>query len=172
MSDPGKRELSCPHPFVPADWELPASLQTDRFLLRMLSIHDVAQDFEAVMSSVEHLQSVWRTRWPDGLTLDQNLVDLGWHQKEFQRRSSFTYTVVSPDCDRVLGCVYIYPTRKTGFDAEVYFWARQDENAGLESELEAALKDWLGNQWPFVNPAFPGKDIAWGEWDAIEEVPR
>ena len=30
--------------------------------------------------------------WPsEDLTLEQDLIDLAWHQKEAQRRSSFTY---------------------------------------------------------------------------------
>ncbi len=162
-----------PHPFVAADFEVPETLQTERFRLRMLTVNDVVQDFEAVTTSKEHLQNVWQSKWPEGLTLEQNLIDLGWHQKEFQRRRSFTYTVVAPDESRVLGCVYIYPTRKQGFDAEVYFWARQSELAGgLETQLELALKNWLDQRWPFENVAFPGKDIAWAEWNAMEEATR
>lgn len=162
-----------PDPFVPADFEIPEVLENERFRLRMLTVNDVVKDFEAVTTSTEHLQKVWEGEWPEGLTLEQNLIDLGWHQKEFQRRRSFAYTVVSPDESRVLGCVYIYPTRKKGYDAEVYFWARQSElESGLETELESALKRWLDNAWPFEALAFPGKDIAWSDWRAIEEVPR
>jgi hypothetical protein len=55
-----------------------------------------------------------RVKKYEGLTLEQNLIDLGWHQKEFQRRRSFAYTVVHPSESQVLGCVYINPTRKLG----------------------------------------------------------
>lgn len=152
--------------FVAADFEVPATLERPRFRLRMLSISDLEQDYEAVMSSVEHLQKVWRNEWPVGLTLEQNLIDLGWHQKEFQRRTSFAYTVVAPDESRVLGCVYIYPPSKPGYDAEVYYWARQSELAsGLEKELGEALQQWFQTDWPFENVAFPGKTIDWEDWD-------
>jgi hypothetical protein len=162
-----------PHPFVPPEFEVPETLESERFRLRMLTVNDVDKDFDAVTTSTEHLQKVWEGEWPEGLTLEQNLIDLGWHQKEFQRRRSFAYTVVAPDESRVLGCVYIYPTRKNGYDAEVYFWARQSELAsGLESELESALRSWIQNRWPFTNPAFPGKDMSLSAWQAIEEVPR
>lgn len=156
--------------FVPDDFEVPEVLETRRFRLRPLTIHDVDKDYEAVTSSTSHLRKVWNNDWPEGLSREQNLVDLGWHHKEFQRRTSFAYTVVEPDESRVLGCVYIYPTRKEGFDAEVYYWARQDELAsGLETELEATLKQWLSERWPFEKVAFPGKDIAWADWKELEE---
>ena len=132
------------HPFLDPEFEIPATLETGRFRLRMLTVNDVVKDFEAVITSKDHLHEIWGPGWPEGLTLEQNLIDLGWHQKEFQRRRSFAYTVVALDESRVLGCVYIDPTRKTGFDAEVYLWARQSELAsGMETELTAAVKAWL-----------------------------
>ena len=100
------------YPFVDPEFEVPGSLETDCFRLRMLTVNDVVKDFEAVTTSKEHLHDIWGPGWPDGLTLEQNLIDLGWHQKEFQRRRSFAYTVVALDESRVLGCVYIYPTRR------------------------------------------------------------
>lgn len=154
---------------VPDDFKVPATLEHPRFRLRMLSIHDLEKDYEAVMSSVAHLQGVWRNNWPEGLTLEQNLVDLGWHHKEFQRRTSFAYTVVEPDESRVLGCVYIYPPSKRGFDAEVYYWARQSELAnGLEEELGQALQIWFESEWPFESVAYPGKVLDWEDWDQFE----
>lgn len=154
---------------VPDGFEVPATLEHPRFRLRMLSIHDLEKDYEAVMSSVAHLQGVWRNNWPEGLTLEQNLVDLGWHHKEFQRRTSFAYTVVEPDESRVLGCVYIYPPSKRGFDAEVYYWTRQSELAnGLEEELGQALQIWFESEWPFESVAYPGKVLDWEDWDQFE----
>lgn len=156
--------------FVPLDFNVPHGLDTERFRLRMLTIHDVDKDFDAVTSSTEHLQNVWGGKWPEGLTLEQNLIDLGWHQKEFQRRTSFAYTVVEPDESLVLGCVYIYPARKEGYDAEVYLWARQDTpDDGLETELETTVRTWLKDKWPFQNVAFPGKDMPLDQWKATEE---
>lgn len=169
MSLSPNQQGSSPKPFVPRDFIVPQFLETERFRLRMLTIHDVEHDFAAVMSSVKHLQAIWNTEWPVGLTLEQNLIDLGWHQKEFQRRSSFTYTVVSLDESQVLGCVYIYPTHKPGFDAEVYLWARVDDSSkNLESELEACVRNWLAKDWPFANAAFPGRDMPLEDWAMIQ----
>jgi hypothetical protein len=157
--------------FVPDDFVVPAQLDTPEFRLRMLTIHDVVQDYEAVTSSEAHLRSVWPdSKWPQGLTLEQNLIDLGWHQKEFQRRSSFAYTVVAPDESRVIGCVYLYPSTRRGYDAEAYLWARQSELAsGLERRLYATVQDWIARDWPFGTVAYPGRDIDWDSWHALAQ---
>jgi hypothetical protein len=161
-------------PFVPADFTAPEKLETHEFRLRMLSVNGVVKDYDAVMSSAEHCKTLWPgERWPEGLTLEQNLIDLGWHQKEFQIRSSFAYTVVNLSGSIVLGCVYVLPTRKRGHDAEVYFWARQSELAGgLEDRLCTTVKDWIARAWPFKAPAFPGRDVAWDTWRAIPDERR
>ena len=108
-------------PFVPDDFQVPAGLETPEFRLRMLTVHDLIRDFDAVMSSVLHLKFVWpHANWPESLTLEQNLVDLGWHQKEFQNRSSFAYAVMDLADNRELGCVYVNPSKKRGYDAVIY----------------------------------------------------
>lgn len=159
---------------VPAAFAIPLTFETAEFRLRQLLITDVVKDYDAVMTSVEHLKTIWPgSSWPDGLTLEQDLIDLGWHQKEFQTRRSFAYTVVTPSELVVIGCVYINPTRKRGYDAEIYLWARQSELArGLEPRLYAAVKDWVAREWPLEKAAFPGRDIEWDDWGKIPEERR
>lgn len=158
-------------PFVSAEFEVPAILETERFRLRMLTVNDLVKDYEAVMTSADHLHDIWGPGWPDDLTMEQDLIDLGWHQKEFQRRRSFAYTVVSLDESQVLGCIYINPSRKSGFDAVVYLWARQSELAsGLEKELEMTVRKWMLEKWPFEKAAFPGLDMSHEEWDKVENI--
>lgn len=161
-------------PFVDAEFDVPRQLETPEFRLRMLTVNDVVKDYDAVMSSAEYLKSMSPgSDWPEGLTLEQNLVDLGWHQKEFQRRRSFAYTVVTPDETRVIGCVYIYPTRKRGHDAEVYLWARESEiGSPADDRLFSAVKKWLAEEWPFENAGFPGRDTGWDAWSAIPDEQR
>ena len=164
-----------PHPFVPESFAAPTRLAGEGFVLRPLTVSDVVKDYDAVMSSADHLKTVWPgSEWPDGLTLEQNLIELGWHQREFQRSRSFAYTVVAPDESRVLGCVYIYPTRKAGFDAEVYLWTRPPEqNPGVDEDtLRKVVRAWLKDEWPFKAAAFPGTDISWSEWTALPELKR
>ena len=47
------------NPFVPGDFEVPATLETEEFRLRMLTVNDVVKDYDAVMTSVEHLKTIW-----------------------------------------------------------------------------------------------------------------
>ena len=58
------------------------------------------KDYDNVMTSQMHL---WQRfgkicDWPAAdLTLEQDLIDLAWHQKEFQTNSSFAYEILSLD---------------------------------------------------------------------------
>ncbi len=157
---------------VPDEFTVPENLETPRFRLRMLSVHDVVKDYDAVMSSVDHLRSTFsresRSDWPEGLTFEDDLIDLGWHQREFTEGFSFAYTAMSPDESRCVGCVYINPTRRAGFDASVTLWVRADELAsGLDDALYRAVKDWIVSAWPFENPAFPDREIPLDEWHGL-----
>ncbi len=119
----------------------------------MLTVHDVVKDFAAILDRVE----------PDGspapsaeLTLEQNLVDLGWHQKEFELRRSFAYTVMSLDESVCLGCVYLYPTDDA--DARVHMWVRRSESEeGLDPVLEQAVRTWVDEAWPFETVSYPDR---------------
>jgi len=160
-------------PFVPPDFRIPEKLEIEKFRLRMLTVNDVVKDYDAVMTSIGHLKGVFgpRSKWPSKeLTFEQDLIDLGWHQKEFQRRSSFAYTVMNKEESRCLGCVYIDPTTKVGYDAEVYLWVRESEfKSGLDPILFDAVKKWIKKEWPFKNVAYPGREIEWTKWEAKTE---
>ena len=163
------------HPFVDDDFSVPEVLETSEFRLRMLTINDVDKDYAAVMSSVEHLRNVWPgSGWPpDGLTIEDNLIDLGWHIKEFTNRTSFAYTMVTLDESKVIGSVYVSPTRKRGFDAVVYLWVRESELAsGLDDRLFDTVVEWLNERWEFRSQGFPGRMIGWEEWNAIPDEKR
>ena len=154
--------------FVPADFQIPELLETKKFRIRPLTINDVVKDYDAVMSSLDHLQGVFGpySTWPSpDLTLEQDLIDLGWHQKEFQNRTSFAYTVVSLDEERVLGCLYIDPANRDDFDATLIMWVRADiVDDGYDECLFKTVKEWIANEWPFQKPGYPGRTINWNEW--------
>lgn len=153
--------------FVPKDFEVPEVLETDRFRLRMLTVNDVAKDYDAVMTSIEHLHDANPfgpdNKWPPNeLTLEQDLIDLGWHQKEFQIRNMFAYTVMSLDEKKCLGCVYVYPSDNPDYDAICVMWVRQSEvENGLDEILFSSVKKWIEDRWPFNRVAYPGRDIGW-----------
>ena len=158
-------------PLVPPGFSVPVSLVTDEFRLRMLTVHDVVKDYDAVMTSREHLRGVFgpKSTWPAAdLSFEQDLIDLAWHQKEFQNRTSFAYTVMSLGETHCLGCVYIYPAAPANYDAKVILWARQSElKNGLEDRLLRAVKSWITREWPFNQVGYPGKEISWSQWEAL-----
>jgi hypothetical protein len=149
-------------PLVPRDFEVPEELKTDKFKLRMLKVTDVVKDYDAVMTSIDHLQGIFgeRIKWPSKeLTFEQDLIDLGWHNKEFQMRSSFAYTVMNLNESQCLGCMYIFPSREPKFEVDVFMWVRKSEfEKGLDPILFEAVKDWITNKWPFKKVRYPGRE--------------
>ena len=159
-------------PFLPREHPIPAGLEHERFRLRPITINDVVKDYAAVMGYREYLWSLFGDAWgwpPATLTLEEDLIDLAWHQKEHQLRSTFNFAVMSPDQSRLLGCVYVDPPTKQGFDAEVFWWAVPDE-AGLEDEVGRAATAWIEAEWPFEQVAYPGRVQSWAEYKALPDV--
>ena len=116
---------------VPPEFVVPDGLACGTYHLRMLSIHDVTKDFEAVIASRERVAGLLdpESSWPQGLTPEEDLIDLAWHQREFTLRHSFAYTVMAIDESRCLGCVYIFPSNAPAFDAAAFYWVRSGADA-------------------------------------------
>lgn len=145
--------------FVPDDFELPSGFETAEFRVRPITVADAEKDYEAVMESIEIIHSSFLDdSWPtESFTLEENRRDLAAKERKFERRHSFTYTVVSLDESRVLGCVYINKGIG-GPDAAVFMWVRRSvHDAGLDSLLEAAVRDWMERDWPFEWIVYPGR---------------
>ena len=148
-------------PFLSPDFTVPAVVETERCRLRSITIHDAFKDYDAVMSSRDHLWSrfgaIWG--WPAAdLSIEQNIIDLAWHQKEFQLRSSFDYAAMSLDEKQLLGCVYIDPPHEAGTDADIWFWARQSElSSGLEDWLGQFVASWAASAWSFRTVTLNGQ---------------
>lgn len=159
-------------PLVPESFDVPEKLETERMRLRPLTISDAVKDFEAVITSEERLRTIFNPGgdWPLGLTLEQNIIELGWHQTEFQLRTSFAYTVVSLDESEVLGCVYIYPTSISEYDAEITMWVRQSRvEEGLDQHLFETVETWVSDCWPLANPAYPGRRVSFSDWRTFSQ---
>ncbi len=83
-------------------------------------------------------------------------------------RTSFAYTVVDLEESSVLGCVYIDPTRKPGYGAEITMWVRQSQvDEGLDAHLFETVTSWIEDSWPLENPGYPGRLISFKEWQAL-----
>jgi len=152
--------VGCGHSeLVPSDFDVPTGFQTESFRVRPITVADAEEDYEAVMESIDIIHAALLTdQWPtSSFTLEQNKHDLANKERYFQQRTRFTYTVVSLDESRVLGCVYIYKG-EGGPDAAVFMWVRQSAiDTGLDSELESAVRDWIQREWPFERVVYPGR---------------
>jgi hypothetical protein len=162
-------------PFVPPDFSPPEVVEADGYLVRPIHVNDTPIDYDAVMTSVEHIRdSYWRAPgWPThDLTFEQDLIDLAWHTKERQFRTSFVYIPVSLDGRQQLGAIYIDPSVKEGYDANIQIWVRASEADGdFEDRFFAFVQDWIARDWPFQRVAYPGKEISREEWDALPPTP-
>ncbi|MCU1494992.1 MAG: hypothetical protein JWO62_2756 [Acidimicrobiaceae bacterium] len=143
--------------FVPDDFDPPAGLTAEDFILEPLSLEHNASDLEAWTSSIAHIQSTpgFAGRdWPVApLTVEENLADLKRHAADFERRSGYTYTVLDSASRQVIGCVYFYPPRRPGFDVDVRSWVRA-RDARLDAPLYAAITQWLERAWPWRAPDY------------------
>jgi hypothetical protein len=92
--------------------------------------------------------------WPCEMTLEENLGDLRRHAEDFANRQGFTDTVV--DGAEVIGCVYIYPSKEPGFDANVRSWVRADR-AHLDVALYQSVTQWLADVWPFTTVEYAAR---------------
>ena len=143
-------------PFVPSGFVVPLALTTERFRLEPLGPQHNDSDYEARSSSVEHIRMTpgWETSsWPDDRSLVDNLRDLQGHAADFENRTGFTYTVLDPATDDVIGCVHIYPDGNEQHDARVrsWVWSSRPE---LDVPLCRAVADWLADEWPFERVAY------------------
>ncbi|MFG1644421.1 N-acetyltransferase [Amycolatopsis sp. NPDC049252] len=139
--------------FVPIGFEPPTSLVTDQFHLEPLGPQHNRADHAAWMSSIEHIRSTTgyhNGNWPphDGMTLEANLADLRRHADDFTRRAGFTFTVLGPPDNDVLGCVYLYPSASEEWDVTVRSWVRADRS-DLDVPLADTVARWLATDWPW-----------------------
>lgn len=142
--------------FVPEGFEPPLRLETTDFVLEPLGPEHNELDHAAWTSSIEHIHATPGfddpddpDPWPVPMTLEQNLEDLRQHRQDFEVRRGFTYTVLDPPSQDVIGCVYIYPSREPGFQARVQSWVRASR-ADLDPDLWRSVSSWLaGPDWPF-----------------------
>lgn len=160
--------------FVPEQFVVPELVETEGFKVVPLGPDLVDIDYAAYMSSIEHLQQTFTrsTSWPRAdITAEEAMLDMQTEQGRFQRRESFAYAVLSPDGSVERGCIYVYPSSKPGYDAEVRLWVTKAEyDAGFDAQLYAWAQQWVGEVWPFQQVAYPGRAIDWATWDALPDL--
>ena len=150
--------MSTPAPFVPSGFVPPAGLDDTAFRLRPLGPEHTASDYAAWTSSVDHIHDTpgfSASGWPRPMSVDENRADLERHAADFVARTGFTYTVLAPGSDEVIGCVYIYPAAD-GDGAAVKSWVSADR-ADLDPLLYRVVSAWLARDWPFSRVSYDGR---------------
>lgn len=154
----------------------PDHLETSRVRFVPLKPELAQLDYDAFMSSREHLRETLRWgNWPsDDATVEGNREDLARHWREHQANEAYTYAVLTPDGSRYLACVYLKPLADDAFTdlprpaVRVSYWVTERELAtDLDWHLVRALHDWLTSDWSFQSIVMPlhranerGREIA------------
>lgn len=161
-----------PKSIVPKDFDVPDRIELEDAVLTPISIRSWLKDFDAVRSTVDYIELNPGLEWPDE-TLGNilfGLSDACYIDKLWKLRASFTYGVMSPDESTELGCLYIYRTRKKGYDAEIISWVRDRElRRGFGEEIFRFAETWVPEVWPFENTTWPGRKISWEEWYGLPD---
>lgn len=144
--------------FVPADFPVPVAFDGPGFRLEPLGPEHNERDHAAWMTSIDHIKSTpgfeSAPEWPAPMDLPRNLADLVEHAADFENRRGFTYSIL--DGDEVIGCVYIYPSRRPDHDAEVRSWVRASRSV-MDARVRRVLSDWIERVWPFANPYYAAR---------------
>jgi hypothetical protein len=146
-------------PLVPDDFDVPRVLRSAQFRLEPLGPQHNASDLDAWTSSIDYIRATpgFESRdWPPegGLPSEANLDDLIRHADEFDRRVAFAYTVLRPEDDDVIGCLYLDPGPRAR-SVDVRSWVRADV-ADLDPVLRQEVRQWLADVWPFDEVLYAG----------------
>jgi YVTN family beta-propeller protein len=147
--------------FTPAAFVAPGPPRIGSYVWNILEPAILAPDYQALLDQEGR-------SGPVTITKPQDYGELKRHRWEFQHHTAFAYGILSPDKQSELGCVYINPSTKTGYDATVKLWVtKQGAAAGLDPVLEKAVRAWVAAKWPFKKVAFPGRDMPMSEWNSL-----
>jgi hypothetical protein len=168
----GALALPAAEPFVPASFKVPVQFQAKTYKLVPLGPELVKVDYDAYMSSIEHLQKTFSNgKWPHaGITMADAMKDMEEEKMRFNHRKSFAYAVLSPDGKQEYGSFYLRPSNKQGFDAVASLWVTKAQfDKGFETVLLPDMKSWIAKAWPFQKMAWPRREITAEAWAALPD---
>jgi hypothetical protein len=121
------------------------------------------------MSSIDHIRKTQGGDWPTaGLTMADQAKDMAGEKAQWDGRKSFPFAVLDAEGTRELGCFYLRPSPKDGYDVVATMWVTQEQfDKGFEDQLYKDMKVWLSQAWPFKKPAWRGHEISNDAWNAL-----
>jgi hypothetical protein len=139
-----------PTDFVPPDFVAPIEAIFGGMRLVPLGPEHNVSDYVAWTSSIDLIRATpgfADGSWPKPMSVAEDLRDLERHAEDFRLRRGFTYTVLDTDGE-VIGCAYIYPSKREDMNGHVQSWVRRDRS-DLDRPLYQSVHAWLATDWPF-----------------------
>jgi hypothetical protein len=153
--------------FLP-DLDVPELLDTDRFRIQPLTIHNLVKDYDAVMTSREPLWDQFGQAWGwplEDLTLEQDLIDLARHQPE----PNGARHLPMRSCAQTSACSSAASTPSPPTSKALTPQLPCGSWPPTWTKCCMRLCGWLAECWPFTRVAWPGRDLPWEEYDALPD---
>jgi virginiamycin B lyase len=147
--------------FVPDTFMAPRPPDVGKYIWHHLSPEILEQDYQFLVDA---------GRKPESIDKGEDYGELKRHQWEFQNMSAFAYGVLTPDEQKEVACVYVNPSKKAGYEAQVRVWiAKPGADPAFDKELDVAVRAWVKAKWPFTQVGFPGLDMTIEEWNRLPD---
>jgi len=163
----------------PPEFVVPTTVVDGRFRVRPLVMEDLARDYQAYMGCVEYLRYGGFLQPPDGalfdwptpdITIRWALVLLAEIEFSLHYGQRVEYGIFDLAEREEFGCLYVLPSLKAGYDAQVTMWVRQDVHDELDALLFEHLRGWVPTAFPMLDRiVFPGRELSWPEWSALPD---
>lgn len=149
------------------EWQVPAQLQTNDYVLTPLSNDDATAFYKAYFSSQSFLYHQLGWAWPsEKATPEMNTEMVRYQVEQHLQRRAFTFIIRPRNKDTIVGALYLVPIleqrsdvpglAEQQYDAELSWWLTERESSSDSAErLLSQVLPWLATQWPWQNLLLP-----------------
>jgi hypothetical protein len=110
-------------------------------------------DYEAYMSSIEHINRCLEWGWPEpGIELEYSWIDMWTEWAKIGRGDEYAIVALTQAKDREMGAAYIKPVPDSDdpYEAGLYTWVVEDAlRAGHDLTLLQDVISWIDAEWDF-----------------------
>ncbi len=154
---------------VPDSFQAPTSYMGANYQLVPLGPAVAELDYKAYMSSIDHIRKTQGGNWPrPDLTMADQAKDMAGEKAQWDGRKSFPFAVLNREGPEELGCFYLRPSTKEGYDVVATMWVTQEAfDQGFEEQLYRDMQAWVAQAWPFRKVAWRGREISNEAWRAL-----
>jgi len=147
--------------FVPDSFLAPRPPDVPGFVWHALEPAILEQDYQFLLDAGRTAKSIAKS---------EDYGELKRHQWEVQNGSAFAYGILTPDESKEVACVYVNPSKKAGFEAQVRVWiAKPGTDPAFDKALGTAVRDWIQAKWPFQKVGYPGLDMSMEQWNSLPD---